>query len=124
MGAFVHSVRAPIGNGSAQGIVANNGTAILAVGPQGVGTRWYPSQVQVATTTGATDQSMATLYRQFIAASQVVGQTEQGGSDTLGFTQDMQPGDLLYVVWVRANSGDLATVTVHGDQLALASSPV
>ena len=121
--AFVHPVRSPIGNGTAQGIVANNGQAVLAIGPQGVGTRWYPSQVQVATSSGATDQSMATLYRQFVAASQIVGQTEQGGSDTLGFTHDMQPGDLLFVVWARANPGDLATVTVHGDQLALATAP-
>lgn len=122
--AFVHSVRSPIGTGAAQGIVGNNGQAVLAVGPQGVGTRWYPSQVQVATSSGATDQSMATLYRQFVAASQIVGQTEQGGSDTLGFTHDMQPGDLLYVVWHRANPGDLATVTVHGDQVALTADPV
>lgn len=122
--AFIHPVRSPIGTGSAQGIVANNGTAVLAVGPQGVGTRWYPSQVQVSTSSGAADQSSAILYRQFVAASNVVGQTEQGGSDTLGFTHDMQPGDLLFVVWHRANPGDLATVTVHGDQVALTAAPV
>jgi hypothetical protein len=122
--AFVHQVRAPIGNGSVQGIVANNGTAILAIGPQGVGTRWYPSEVQLSTSTGPTDQSMCVLYRNFIAATQEVGQTAQGGLDTVAFTRDMQPGDILYAVWHRANPGDLATITVHGDQLALTSSPV
>lgn len=122
--AFVYQVRVPIGGGSVQGIVANDGTAILPVGPQGVGTRWYPSEVQVSTTTGATDQSVCLLYRNFIAATQEAGQTQQGGLDTIAFTRDMQPGELLFAVWHRANPGDLATVTVHGDQLALTSSPV
>jgi hypothetical protein len=36
----------------------------------------------------------------------------------------MQPGDLVFAVWSRANPGDLATVTMHGDQLALTADPV
>jgi hypothetical protein len=104
--------------------VANDGTAILAIGPQGVGTRWYPSQVQIATSSGAADQSRATIYRQLIDPTRQIGQTEQGGSDTLAFTYSMQPGDLIYVEWVRANPGDLVTVTMHGDQTTLTAAPV
>jgi hypothetical protein len=122
--AFVHQLRAPIGNGTAQGIIANDGTAVLAIGPQGVGARWYPSQVQVATSSGPSDQSQCVLYRQFLDPKQEIGQTQQGGGDTLCFTHDMQPGDLVFAVWSRANPGDLATVTMHGDQLALTADPV
>jgi hypothetical protein len=64
------------------------------------------------------------LYRQFLDPKQEIGQTQQGGGDTLGFTHDMQPGDLVFAVWSRANPGDLATVTMHGDQLALTADPV
>jgi hypothetical protein len=123
MAAFTRPVRSPIGAGAAQGIVANDGTAILTVGPQGVGTRWYPSQVQVATSSGPPDQSQCILYRGFIDPKQEVGVTQQGGGDTLAFTHDMQPGDLLYAAWARANPGDLVTITVHGDQLALTTGP-
>lgn len=116
---FNTHVRAPIGNGTAQGIVANNGQAILALGPQGVGTRWYPSAVVVGTSSGPPDQSQCVLYRQFIDAKQEIGRTEQGGGDTIAFTRSMQPGDLIYAMWKRANPGDLATITIEGDQYAL-----
>lgn len=124
MEAFAHQVRAPIGTGTAQGLVANDGSAVLAVGPQGVGTRWYPSQVLVSTSSGPSDQSEARVYRDLIDPKQEVGQTQQGGGEVLAFTHDMQPGNLLYVVWARANPGDLVTVTVHGDQLTLSSAPL
>lgn len=122
--AFVHQVQTPIGQGATQGLVAGDGSAMLVIGPQGIGTRWYPSQVLVATSSGVADQSACTLYRNFIDPKQEVGHTEQGGGDVLAFTHDMQPGDLLYAVWARANPGDLATLTVHGDQLALTADPV
>lgn len=116
---FTQHVRAPINNGIAQGIIANNGHAILSLGPQGVGTRWYPSEVLVSTTSGPADQSACVLYRQFIDPKQLIGRTEQGGGDTLAFTREMQPGDLILAHWSRANPGDLATITMHGDQIAL-----
>lgn len=115
-------VRAPIGNGTAQGIIGGNGQAILAVGPQGVGTRWYASQIFVGTSTGVTDQSACTIYRQFIDPKQELAHSEQGGGDVVSFTEQMQPGDLVYVMWVRGNPGDLATVTIRGDQVALTTA--
>jgi hypothetical protein len=124
MEAYAHQLRTPIGAGTAQGVVANDGTAMLSIGPQGVGTRWYPSAVLVSTSSGPPDQSQCQLYRDFIDPKQEVGQTQQGGGDTLSFTHEMQPGNLLYAVWARANPGDLVTITVHGDQLALATAPV
>jgi len=118
---FTVPVRTLIQSGTGQQIVGNSGAATVVLGPQGVGTRWYPSQIQVATSSGPTDSSSCTLYRDFIDAKQQIGQTLQGGGDTLGFTHDMQPGNLIYAVWMNANPGDLATLTVHGDQMALAS---
>lgn len=119
---FQVPVRTLIQAGTGQQIVSGSGKAIVVLGPQGVGTRWYPSQIQVATSTGPTDGSTVVLYRDFIDAKQEIGQTLQGGGDTLGFTHDMQPGNLIYAVWTGANPGDLATLTVHGDQLALAQA--
>jgi len=116
---FTQRVRAPIGNAVAQGIVAVNGTAILSLGPQGIGTRWYASQILVATSSGASDQSACTIYRQLIDPTRELGRTEQGGSDVFNFPHDMQPGDLIIAKWQRANTGDIATLTIHGDQDAL-----
>jgi hypothetical protein len=115
-------VRTLIQAGTGQQIVGSGGAATVVLGPQGTGTRWYPSQIQVATTSGPTDSSSVVLYRDFIDAKQQIGQSLQGGGDTLGFTHDMQPGNLIYAVWANASPGDLATLTVHGDQIALAAS--
>ena len=112
-------VRAPIHDGTGQAIVSGAGAATVVLGPQGQGTRWYPSQVQVSTSSGPTDQSSCTLYRLFIDPKQAVGQTLQGGGDTLGFTHEMQPGELLYAMWANANPGDIATLTINGDQVVL-----
>ena len=118
---YARPVRALIGTGTGQAIVNAQGAATVVLGPQGTGTRWYPSQIQVATSTGPTDGSTVTLYRDFIDQKQQIGQSLQGGGDTLGFTHEMQPGNLVYAVWSGANAGDLATLTVHGDQVVLAS---
>lgn len=114
--------RAPIHDGIGSAIVAGSpvaGVATVVIGPQGLGTRWYPSQVQVSTQSGPTDGSSCTVYKLFIANSQIIGQTLQGGGDTFGFTHEMQPGELLYAVWANANPGDLATLAINGDQVVL-----
>lgn len=113
-------VRAPIGNGTGQAIVASDGSAIVAVGPSGLGTRWYPAQIQVSTTTGVGDLSTCIFYKLFIGPTQQIGQTLQGGGDTIGWVAEMQPGELVYAVWSSANPGDLATLVLIGDQVALA----
>ena len=118
---FTVPVRTLIQNGVGQQIVASNGKATVVLGPQGVGTRWYPAQIQVATSTGPTDTSTVSLYRDVIDPKQQLGQTLQGGGDTLGFTDEMQAGNLVYAVWMNANPGDLATLTIRGDQVALAA---
>lgn len=109
---------APIGgNGVAQSVAAA-GKATVRIGPSGVGTRWYPQQVTLATTSGAADVSTATGYLGPVATSNsVIFQSYTGGGDTLGLAIPMmQPGDLLTVVWSGAHNGDWAQLVIVGDQ--------
>jgi hypothetical protein len=116
---FSRTVRAPIGNGTGQAIVSSGGGALVTVGPAGLGCRWYPSQIQVSTSTGPSDLSSCVLYKLFVDPKQQIGQTLQGGGDTIGWTAEMQPGELVFAVWENANPGDLATLAIMGDQVVL-----
>lgn len=110
---------APIGgNGVGQSVVAAGGGATVRIGPAGVGTRWYPQQVTIATTTGAADTSTAIGYLGPVAvASQTLFTSQSGGGDVIGLAIPMmQPGDLLTVVWSGGNPGDHATLVIIGDQ--------
>lgn len=100
--------------------VDGNGSATVIMAPQGAGTRWYVSQIQVRTTSGATDLSSAVVYRDAQLSGHEIARTDQGGSDTMGVsTPGIQPGDLLIVVWANADPGDIASATVYGDQSVL-----
>lgn len=119
--AYTQTASAPIGaNGQAQTIVSG-GTATVRVGPSGLGTRWYPNQCTLATTSGAADNSTAIGYLGPVATqSQVVFTSYAGGGDIQGLAiPAMQPGDLLTVVWSGAKNGDLATLVVIGQQQVL-----
>ena len=119
--AYTQPAQAPIGaNGVAQSVVAG-GTATVRIGPSGLGTRWYPQQVTLSTSSGAADSSTAIGYLGPAAvASQVVFTSYAGGGDVQGLAIPMmQPGDLLTVVWSGAKNGDQATLAVIGDQQAL-----
>lgn len=114
--AFTKVRRAQIGNnGIAAGTISAGGTATVAVGPQGYGTRWYPNQVGVQTTSGANDASTATGYLNVVGPGGFLFQSYAGGGDQPGVAvPEMQPGDLLYVVWSGGKPGDLCQVTVTG----------
>lgn len=110
---------APIGgNGTGQSVVGGGGAATVRIGPSGTGTRWYPQQVTVSTTSGAADTSTCTIYLGPVAvASQVIAQSYAGGGDVLGLAIPMmQPGDLLTAVWAGGTPGDHATLVIIGDQ--------
>lgn len=116
---FGKPVRAPIHDGTGSAIVSGGGAATVVLGPQGQGTRWYPSQVQVSTTSGPSDGSSCVVYKLFVANSQIIGQTLQGGGDTFGWTHELQVGELIFAVWAGANPGDLATFSINGDQVVM-----
>lgn len=97
-----------------------NGNATVVMAPQGAGTRWYVSHIQVRTTSGATDLSNAIVYRDAQLAGHEIARTDQGGSDTMGCAvPGIQPGDLLIITWAGASTGDIASATIYGDQSVL-----
>jgi hypothetical protein len=121
MTAYTTPAAAPIGaNGVGQTIVAG-GTATVRIGPSGLGTRWYPNQCTLSTTSGTADTSTAIVYLGPVATpSQVIFTSYAGGGDIQGLAVPMmQPGDLLTVVWSGAKNGDHATLVVIGDQQVL-----
>ena len=123
IGAFSHSITGvPLSGGQAETEVSGSGAATVSIGPQGLGTTWYPQQVTVSTSTGAADTATAAAYMGSVALSNLQGgQSYAGGGDVipLGIAQ-MTPGDLLWVVWTGGNPGDTATINIIGTQDVLA----
>jgi hypothetical protein len=111
----------PLTGGQAQSKVSAGGAATVSVGPQGLGTVWYPAQATISTTTGAADSSTCQI---FLGAQGVnnllVGQSYAGGGDTIALSVPaLTPGGLLIAVWSGGHSGDLATVNILGTMDAL-----
>lgn len=116
-------VRVPISNGVGTAVVSGGGTAKVVVGPQAVGTRWYPKKGDINTTSGANDASTCQI---FIGPSTVAtdtlgaGQSYAGGGDTFGLSGEMlQPGEFVTAVWTGGNPGDIATLRVTGNQVVM-----
>lgn len=118
---YQNRVRTVLTNGIGQAIVAA-ATATVRIGPQGLGTVWYPQAATIATTTGAADSSTCTIYLGAQAVlSQIVGQSYAGGGDTIGLSSPpLGPGEFLIAVWTTAHNGDRANLTIYGDQEVLA----
>ena len=120
MGDYRRQVRTPIAGGYGSVIVAG-GTATVKVGPMGVGTVWYPQAAAIATTTGANDTSTCALYVGPLGLqTQLGGQSYAGGGDSIGLAvPPLWNGYFLWAVWSGATNGDLATLTVYGEQDSL-----
>lgn len=115
MGSFAGVRRTYIGNNGIVGGVISGTTATLQVGPQGYGTRWYPNQINVATSAGALDTSTVSFYLNVIGPGGFLGQSYAGGGDQLGFAlPEVQPGDLIYGVWSGATNGNWCQMSVIG----------
>jgi len=121
MQAFTRTVRTPIGNNGVRTGIFTGGNAVIAIGPQGIGTRWYPKSVTVATQAGAADSGTAAGFFETVLG-QPVFQSYACGGDTQGIAvPDMQPGDLLLVVFAGSSvpNGGWCSIVVIGDQDAL-----
>lgn len=119
--AYTRTVQVPIGNNGVKSGVFSGGAATITIGPQGIGTRWYPKSVTVATQAGAADPGTATGFFQTVLG-QPVFQSYACGGDTQGLAvPDMQPGDLLYVVFANSSvpNGGWCSIVVVGDMDAL-----
>jgi hypothetical protein len=122
VGAYQRVVRVPITGLAGSAIVAG-GTATVQLGPSGLGNRWYLTQCNVTTSTGATDTSTVALFMGNApsVASLLGGTSYAGGQDTIGLNiRPLERGDLLIAVWSGAHNGDTATLIVYGAQDALA----
>jgi hypothetical protein len=96
---------------------------MVAIGPQALGTVWYPQAATISTTTGITDSSTANI---FLGATNVnnllVGASQQAGADTVGLSVPaITPGGLLIAVWTGGHHGDLATINIIGTMDALSA---
>lgn len=121
MEAFNRQVRAPIGNNGVKSGVFSGGAATITIGPQGIGTRWYPKSVSLGTQNGAADFGTATGYFQTVLGQPLFTSYACGG-DVQGLAvPDMQPGDLLYVVFAGSSvpNGGWCSIVVVGDMDAL-----
>ena len=112
----------PLTGGQGQAIVNGSGAARVSVGPQGLGTTWYPSQCTISTSTGANDISTCAVYLGSQAQQNLQGgQSYAGGGDTVGLSVvSMTPGDLLIAVWSGAVPGATAAINIQGTMDALA----
>jgi len=96
--------------------------AVLSVGPQGLGTVWYPAQVTISTTTGALDTSTALVYcgpPSVLTPATLVG-TVYSGNGTVGLAvPSLSPGQVVTAAWTGAHPGDQAAVNIIGTMDAL-----
>jgi hypothetical protein len=113
----------PLTGGQAQAIVSGSGAAQVSIGPNGLGTIWYPVQATVQTTTGVLDTSTFNLYLGPAGVPiTLVGTLFPGGSGTVALAiPSMSPGQYLIGVWSGGHAGDLASVNVIGTMNALAA---
>lgn len=110
----------PLSGGQAQGTIAN-GVCTLQVGPQALGTVWYPIQVTLSTTSGVLDTSTALVYLgPLTTPGTLVGQVFTGNGTVALAIPDMTPGQTLIVSWTGGHNGDTAAFNIIGTMDALA----
>jgi hypothetical protein len=112
----------PLTGGQVQGVIGSGGAATISVGPQGLGTIWYPQQATISTTTGAADASTCQIFLGALGVlTLLAGQSYAGGGDTIALAVPaLTPGQLLIAVWAGGHHGDKCTVNIIGTMDALA----
>jgi hypothetical protein len=110
----------PLTGGQQQGTVQGSGKASLSVGPQGLGTIWYPTQVTISTTTGPLDASTALVYLGAQGVPITLVASVFTGNGTIGLAiPTMSPGQVLIVSWTGAQPGDVVSMNIVGTMDAL-----
>jgi hypothetical protein len=119
---YTRQVTALLSQNQAQTTISGAGTGTVRIGPTGLGTRWYLTQANVQTTTGPNDASTVALYLGLQVQGNLLGGTSYaGGQDTIGLNvRPLTPGDLIIAVWTGGHPGDVASLTLYGDQDVLA----
>lgn len=106
--------------GQAQGTISGGGALTMSVGPQGLGTVWYPAQVTLSTTTGPLDTSTALVYLGAQGVPITLVATQYTGNGVVALAvPPMTPGQVLIVSWSGAHPGDTAALNIIGTMDAL-----
>jgi hypothetical protein len=112
----------PLTGAQAQGLIAGDGTLSLTIGPQGLGTVWYPIQVTVSTTTGQLDTSTVNIYLGPLTTPATLVGTGFGNGTYALAIPSMSPGQYLVIAWAGGKNGDTAAANVIGTMDALITS--
>jgi hypothetical protein len=105
-------------------IPGQSGPLTLQVGPQGLGTTWYPAQATLSTTTGSLDTSTCQVYLGISGVPTNLVATVYSGNGIIALAvPPMQPGDFLIFTWTNGHAGDTAAFNIIGTQDALTTGP-
>jgi hypothetical protein len=100
-------------------VQGNSFPLTLQVGPQGLGTVWYPIQITLSTTTGQLDTSLANIYLgPLVTPATLVGTGFGNGTYALAIPS-MTPGQTIIIVWTGGTAGDAAAANIIGAMDAL-----
>lgn len=106
--------------GQAQGAMSAAGALTLSVGPQGLGTVWYPAQLTISTGVGALDGATALVYLGIGGVPVSAVATVYTGNGTIALAvPPMQPGELIIVSWTGGAASETAALNVIGTMDAL-----
>lgn len=122
IGAYTSKISSvPLTGGQGQAIVSAAGAAQVTVGPQGIGTTWYPASATVSTTSGVNDTSTCNVYLGPNGLpNQLVGTLFPGGAGVVSLAiPSMQPGWYVIAQWSGAKTGDIAAINIIGTMDAL-----
>jgi hypothetical protein len=117
----------PLTGGQVLAKVPASGNLTLSVGPQGLGTVWYPIQVTLTTGAGQAsalgDSSTANAYLGPAVSQNTAVGSVFGGNGVIALAiPDMTPGQTLIATWTGANPGDTAAINIIGTMDALSTS--
>lgn len=111
---------ADLTGGQVQAVVPASGDLSLSVGPQGLGTVWYPVQVTLSTSTGPLDTATALVYLgPLVTPATLVGTVYSGNGTVALAIPSLSPGQYLVIAWTGAHPGDTAAANVIGTMDAL-----
>jgi hypothetical protein len=122
VGAYAQRITGvPLTGGQVTGVISAAGTAKLSVGPQALGSVWYPASLSLSTTSGTADTSTALAFLGATGISNLqAGQSYSAGADTIALAvPPLTPGALIIVQWSGGKPGDSCTVNVIGTMDAL-----
>jgi hypothetical protein len=97
-------------------ITGNPRSALISVGPQGIGNVWYPASCTIQTTSGVNDFSTCQIFLGPAGIPVTLQATIfPGGYGTASLAiPSMTPGQYIIAQWTNANPGDIATINVVG----------